>query len=482
MTPRWLKWPALATAGVATVLTLCCAGPAAATGPAPDLARASAYLTSSARLHGGHYYESFPGFADFGLTIDGALALAASGRNDPALKKIVDFLNSGGKDGTGQSIDDWTLIGTGDVSGGSLGKEALLAEVTGYNPTRFGGHNLLTALDGSVCTASVADVCAAPGNYRYATSVFSQSLAVIAQLRGGHVRQAAGPIAYLEHLQNAAGAWPSLIPGTGADVDSTAVAVQALSAVGDATARAAATKGLNWLAHRQSPLGGFPGVSPNSVNSTALAVQALSLKPAAYVKPIASARAFLASEQNSDGGFNSSPAVPGSDLRASAQAVSGSVGTSFATLSDDVSTPAPSTPPVTSSASLTVRPTASRSTMAVPSAQPTATRSPLPTPSSRARVTSASTAHLSAAHRTAARSTAATRFRRAGPDRGAGRIATAPTAGTVDGRSASATSETLADTGARTAALPTLAAVLIGLGSLLIGAGRRRPRPGGRHR
>ena len=197
------------------------------------------------------YYEAFDQFGDFGLTIDGAFALAATGTDNATLKKVVDFIDGRGKDRSGRSIDDWTGIGTAFASGGAIGKEALLAEVTGFDPHNFGGHDLIAGVDGLICTTTdVANGCAAPGNYLFATSTFSQALGIIAQLRAGDTTHAAAPIAYLESLQNSDGSWPSLIPSSGdSDVDSTAMAAMALALLStDATASAAVTKAVTWIA------------------------------------------------------------------------------------------------------------------------------------------------------------------------------------------------------------------------------------------
>uniref|UniRef100_UPI002FDBAA47 prenyltransferase/squalene oxidase repeat-containing protein n=1 Tax=Streptomyces sp. IBSBF 2435 TaxID=2903531 RepID=UPI002FDBAA47 len=319
------------------------AGPAAPAATAPDLAKGVAYLINRGDLIDGHYYESssgqHTGFADFGLTIDGVLALSATGGADDTLAGVTDFLQHG-KDGTGRGIDDWTLIGTSYAQGGSLAKEALAAQVTGADPRAYGGHDLIAALDGTVCAAADTSAgCAAKGNYAYAASVFSQSLGVIVQIRAGEAARAAGPIAYLESLQKGDGSWPSLIPATGdGDVDSTAVAMMALDLVpGDAAAHAVA-RGAAWLAGRQLADGGFHGAAGDSVNSAALALQGLGLAAKTYAPQIAKARAFLAGEQNPDGGFRvaSDSDDKHSDVRASAQAVSGAAGTSFGTLLRDL--------------------------------------------------------------------------------------------------------------------------------------------------
>ncbi len=359
-------------------------GTPAASSPAgtPDLERSVGYLVAPAQLKDGEYYESFPGFADFGLTIDGAFALAATGDDDTALKKITAFLDAGGTDGSGRTVDDWTLVGTPYASGGSIAKEAVLAEAVGADPHAFGGHDLIAALDQAVCAKATDDnSCAAAGSYQYGPSVFSQALGVIAQTRAGDSANAAAPVAYLEGLQNADGAWPSLIPATGdSDVDSTAMAVMALSLVPGDTASAAVHKGLAWIAAQQEADGGFPGAAGDSTNSAALAVQGLSLDKETYAPQITKALAFLAGEQSSDGGFTvAAGSGTGSDVRASAQVVSGATGISFGTLTRPLTggtggggtgSPSPST---------SGSPTPSASPTTTPSASATPTPTPTPT-------------------------------------------------------------------------------------------------------
>jgi hypothetical protein len=318
---------------------------AAGTAPGPNLVKGSAYLVSPASLIGGHYYRSFGHAADFGLTIDGALALAATGDDNRALRKIVTFIAGGGRDAAGKTINYWTGIGTRYASGGAIAKEALLAEVAGENPRHFGGQDLIAALNASICTRAAAGGsarCPAAGSYTYAGSVFDQALGVMAQLRAGQRRQAARPVAYLESLQNEDGSFPSLLPGSGRDVDSTAIAVMALRlAAGPGSA--AVRSGVAWIASRQEHDGGFPGAGGDSVNSAGLAIQALTLRRADYRSRIAAAEEFLAREQNPDGGFSAAAGShSGSNLRASTQAVGGATGISFGSLRRDLSRPASS--------------------------------------------------------------------------------------------------------------------------------------------
>ena len=323
------------------------AGNAAGTA-APDLAAGARYLVAPERLIDGHYHEAFAGsgFADWGLTIDTAFALVATGTRTDVLAGIVDFVGGGRADGAGNTIDTWTGIGTEWVSGAALGKQALLAQAVGGDPTAFAGHDLIDALSGTVCeTASPAPdtSCAGPGNYRYAMSVFGQALGIMAQVRAG--RDATAPLDYLACLQHADGSFPSLIPSTGdSDVDSTAMAAMALDQ--DPARRAAVDGALAWIASRQLPDGGFTGPYGESINSAALALQGLSLRREAYTGPIAAAAAFLAGQQNADGGFRVVAGQPGSDVRASAQAVGGATGISFADLRIDLDPPSsPTVPP-----------------------------------------------------------------------------------------------------------------------------------------
>ncbi|GAA3251487.1 prenyltransferase/squalene oxidase repeat-containing protein [Streptomyces lavendulae] len=317
-------------------------------GDGPDIGKGVAYLTGPKQLIQGRYYQSSPGFADYGMTIDGAYALAATGTDNATLRNIVDFLDKGGKDGNGRGIHDWTMIGTKYAGGGSIGKAALLAEAVGRDPRAFGGRNLIEALATGVCTAkdtTSTPYCGGKGAYTNAKSVFDQSLGVIAQIRAGESAAAAGPITYLKSLQQPSGAWVSLVgKDSDPEVDSTAMAAMTVDLLPDAASQAAVDKALAWLATQQLADGGFPGASGDSVNSAALAVQGLSLDAPKYGTQIAKARRFLATQQNADGGFNiAKGGQPGSDVRASTQAVGGTTGISFGNLtrSLDGTTPQP---------------------------------------------------------------------------------------------------------------------------------------------
>jgi hypothetical protein len=359
----------LATAAAVLVPVLASASSLAAsrsTTKTPNLAAGSAYLVAPANLVDGHYYSPFGGgYADWGLTIDGAFALAATKDENSKLAGIVTYIEKAGDDGADTSVNTWTGVGTPYVSGGAVGKEALLAEVVGVNPRDFGGLNLISRIDAAVCTAASTDgsgKCVAAGNYYYSSSVFDQALGIMAQMRAGDAANAKSPVTYLLSLQHTDGSFPSLIPSTpgDSDVDSTAMAAMALALVPGE--QAAVAKAVAWIAEQQESGGGFPGTSGDSTNTTGLAIQAMNLETGTYTSQMAAARAFLAGQQNSDGGFNVAAGLPGSDVRASTQALGGSVGTSFGTLSVDlsgVSAPRPSPTPTPSATHTKPKPSAS---------------------------------------------------------------------------------------------------------------------------
>lgn len=300
----------------------------------PDVDTAAGYLVN--QLVDGNHYEPFgPGFADVGLTIDGGLALAATGTDDATLGAITDYVQA--------HVSDFTFLGENSeyADGGSIGKVALLAEVTGRDPRAFGGFNLIHEIDSRVCAGvDVAKGCAGAGNYENASSVFKQSLGLIAQLRASDLANAKPAATYLESIQRSSGGFPSTIPPTGndSDTDSTGMAAMALALVPGATARDDLARALAWLASQQNSSGGFPGASGVSVNSAAVVIQALRLDAQTYAAQITKAESFLASEQNTDGGFNVAVGSEsyGSDVRASAQALGGAIGTPFGSLLDDL--------------------------------------------------------------------------------------------------------------------------------------------------
>lgn len=412
---------------VATVLLTACAAAAgfvtaagsAHAADAVDLGKGSDYLVGRlvpATGSVGRYDEGF-GQADLGLTIDTGLALAATGRDPQALADVVAFVERG-HDAAGTDLGSWTGITDWQDhtypddyrSGGSIAKAVVLEQVVGHDPTRVGGLDLLGNLAQTLCSAPDTNGCAAAGNYRYATSTFSQALGVIAQTRAGV--DAGAPTAYLAGLQAPDGSFPSLLPASGdADVDSTAVAAMALDLVpGHA---AAVDRAVAWVAARQSADGGFDGTSGTSLNTAGLAVQGLALRATTYAAPLARVRAFLAAHQNADGGFGITTTETASDVRASAQAVGGSTGLSFGTLtvagglptggtgtpptSTPTSTPPTSTAPTTTTPPTSTPPTSTPPTSTAPTSRPSTSTPAASTPAGTRETTPPGTSGSSSA-------------------------------------------------------------------------------------
>ena len=294
----------------------------------------AALTWSQANLIDGHYDESFPGFADFGLTIDGAFALAATGDQDATLEDIVTFLDHNGKDPSGSTVNDWTGIGTPYASGGSLGKEALLAEIVGANPRHFSGHDLIAALDALVCARPLdrqrRQLRRAPATTRTPArfSPGARHHGPAARGPGDARRPRRSPTwracstrrrlpephpgqrrqRRRQHRDGGHGARARAGRRRGGGRRS-----------GDRLDRRPAGEGrrLPRSGRRLGQLGRarHPGPDPASRRA-----------PGADRAAVA----FLAGEQNTDGGFNAAAGgQPDSDLRASTQAVSGAVGTSF---------------------------------------------------------------------------------------------------------------------------------------------------------
>lgn len=318
----------------AVVVPLAPSSPAAAAARTVNRSTLAAYLID--QLYDADAYQPFgPGFADTGLSIDGALALSAAGGHDATVARIRGFVAD-----QIRSFADPTDA-DGAFSGGGVGKLALLAEVTGADPRSFGGFDLIGALADNVCPAAHSTACPGAGLYRGVTSTFGQALGLLAQARSGAAPAAA--VTALVAARCRDGSFRSILPVTGAcsagagDVDSTSMAAQALSAVrGQQRVVDAAVA---WIGARQEKDGGFPGTAGDNTNSAALAVQALSLHASTYAARIAKAQAFLGGRQNRDGGLGINTTSDGaaSDVRASAQGLNGVLSTPFSTLTRVVS-------------------------------------------------------------------------------------------------------------------------------------------------
>ncbi len=191
---------------------------------------------------------------------------------------------------------------TREESRASAGKLVLGLAAAGVDPRRFAGLDLVKTMTGIY----------SPTTGLFGSSNWDQALNMLGWRAAGE----AIPITATEALiarANDDGGW-GWNESTESDVDTTALAVQALLSAGQATTATAVADGLAYLAAAQNPDGGFP-YSPTSesdtssnANSTAFAVQAIlaaGQDPAAASWTISNTTpiSYLLGQQTPDGGF-----------------------------------------------------------------------------------------------------------------------------------------------------------------------------------
>ncbi|TDB96960.1 cell wall anchor protein, partial [Micromonospora fluostatini] len=248
---------------------------------APSPAHTASARNAATWLAGEYTDGALPGpfgGQDWGLTIDGLLALTATGvtasTRQTATTQIAAHVRSY------NSYDDWGVEGFTD--GGATAKLLYAASAAGADPTDFGGWDLRAE--------TVALIAGAATGHQHGritsrtteatgpdpSNTFDQSFTVLGLARSGGVPQAS--VDFLIRQQCAAGGFRLYPDDAGApspscdaqsnaalDVDSTAMAVQALLATPDtAGATDAARRGADWLAAQQRADGSFGGSGPTS--------------------------------------------------------------------------------------------------------------------------------------------------------------------------------------------------------------------------
>jgi hypothetical protein len=272
-------------AAVVVAALLLLAGPAPgarAEPPTADPALAAAFGARwlATQITPGGYVAGPSGDPAGGPTLQAALALAAAGVEAATFDRLVAWMEA--------NVE--SVIAPGGIdSAGALGYLLLVIDAAGADPAAFGGIDLVSRLQG---TLGVLE----PGLYGATDptfdGVFRQSLALLGQQAHG-VAPAGAAVTWLRTQQcgggspsSALGGWesyradtatpcgpPDPVTFTGPETNSTAVALQALAALGqspDIDAR-------GFLAATQGADGGFPFLAGVDVdpNSTALTIQAL---------------------------------------------------------------------------------------------------------------------------------------------------------------------------------------------------------------
>ena len=215
----------------------------------------------------GYLLQSF-GFPDPGLTADAVLALDAAGTGQDAAaaatQKLVD--------------DPVGYTGFGDpaeVYAGSVAKLLNIAVAQGIDPGAFGGFDVLGTLQGLEKPNGRFSDVSAFGDF---SNTFGQSFALIGLHRAG-APVSADARGYLLAQQCPGGGFKLYMDDAGcttdadADPDATAMAVQALIAVGGAATEAG--DALDYLASAQGASGGVSSPTQGvNANTTGLAGQA----------------------------------------------------------------------------------------------------------------------------------------------------------------------------------------------------------------
>ncbi len=309
--------------------------PLAASAAEPAAAAKAATWLAGDLSGAGTVVGSYPGddgqdvvFTDYGRSLDATIALLTAGGHDDVAGRTLTTLTTPG------SVAAYTQGAPFDKAGsayaGATAKLAYVVKASGGDPTAVGGTDLLVQLQSLVGSDGRLKDRSDFGDY---ANAFGQSFAVLAlQLNG----RSTGPVVQgLLGVQCGDGSFPeAFVPKTGqtckGSVDATGLALQALAAVGQTNA-AATQSAKSWLLGQQKADGSFPGEAP--VNSTGYAASGL----AAVGASTDSAAAYLATQQNADGGLRrGAGTVSASDAFATAQALPALLGRAFPTASRTV--------------------------------------------------------------------------------------------------------------------------------------------------
>lgn len=279
---------------------------AAATPASAAAGNAANWLRGQQQPDGG--FPGFQGGSDPSATADAAVAFAAAGVDPASVKQgghsIIDFLS--------------TSAGSYGTSAAGAAKLTLAAAASGENPREFSGVNLIARLQSHLDQASGL----------YDEQIFTHAYAMLALVAAGE-RVPSSAVTALEHHQAEDGSWSfsgSTEPGQG-DSNTTAIALQALAAA-HSTSSASIEKAFDYLKTVRMSDGSYAyqasGDAPlaGDANSTALAIQAqIAAGQAPEAGVAGSPLDALARFQNPDGAFRFRDDTPADSALATVQAL-----------------------------------------------------------------------------------------------------------------------------------------------------------------
>jgi prenyltransferase beta subunit len=301
-----------------------------------DVSGALAYLQSQQNADGG-FGSGFSPDSTVGSTADALLAIVAAGGNPATFEQ-------GGNMPLTYLAANASLASTG----GDLSKLILAAIAAGENPRQFGGVDSVAKLEGLI---------GEDGGIGGEMDTFvAHTLAVLA-LASAERPIPAVAVDYIKVAQQENGSWAwDGSAATAGDTNTTAFAVQALVAAGEASDRDAVSNALAYYKGIQNDDGGWPYQNPSDfgtatdANSTAVTIQAII---AAGQDPMGAGWATadgstpvsaLEALQNESGAFAWQAAIPDDNLLATVQALPALAGKAFPLATMDVGAAAPAAP------------------------------------------------------------------------------------------------------------------------------------------
>ncbi len=299
----------LAAVGLAAGLVLAPLASPATSHAAPDVDVVAAADWLSGQFTDNQYLKGFDGSTpDPATTIDGVLALVAADAHPELVASTVTWL--GGQAGELASTPT------------SAARAAILAEAVGQDAANFGGVNLVTAMQGDLGDA--------------ASNPYGLALLVIG-LERTDTQVPAAVVDALLATQQDDGAFA--FPDFGVDIDSTALAAQALSLLDDnERAGLAQRKAVGWLIDNQCtetselcPTTGPYWGSYSPANTAGLAIAALRLAGEDTTDQLT----WLYAQQEADGGFPAAIGAGYSDVYATAQSLVAVTGSDLTSVGED---------------------------------------------------------------------------------------------------------------------------------------------------
>lgn len=228
-----------------------------------DVQVSAGWLGRQLAAAGGVFVNTEYDYTDWGLTIDSLLALSAAGVGKNQIEATAAKIYASGEAYIGAPGDS--------SSWARVAKTALALQVAGLDPTTFPDGKSTRNLLAELRSAMNADGSFGTGDVPFTHAV---ALLALARTEGGVPAQA---LNWLADQQCATGANKGSYGYSACvgDVDSTALAIQALQGAGVSNSATPIAGASTWLISQQDTGGGFAASGDVNANSTGLAGQAL---------------------------------------------------------------------------------------------------------------------------------------------------------------------------------------------------------------